>query len=435
MDGRALRILLTDTGKDDHVCVHGHTDTEDHTGDTGKREHNIIQIDQRNHDRGIKSECDGGCNTHHAVDHDHKDHHDHKADACCNKGSGKRLRSEGSSHDLVLQLLQGQIDGTDPDKGRQIFRCLKALHTGNDALSVRDRILYGRNADEVAVIENTNGLAILISLGSRFSEGSRPRRIQGKGHDRLFISELRILLVFRSGICHGISVHNKTAVCLQLFYRIIQNISAVIGIKGVALISCAVGLRDEVQRTGRPQIPQHCFCIRHTGDLDRDPVFSFLIHRVLIIIGCGTFFHLADGIVDLLLRGIGVHDLIGHGHTAGKIQTQLDIALVRLSQSVHDDPVRVIDQPSEAGKNDYQNKKSLPLFHGFHCKLPSFFILSIITSITYYTYVRLKIQFFSLKIHFSSRSARTACSMIAHSTRFLSSSHPILYVELIFPLK
>ena len=84
-------------------------------------------------------------------------------------------------------------------------------------------------------------------------------------------------------------------------------------------------LGDEIQRARCAKLGQDGICIRYARDFDIDPVSAFLIDIRFSRILLDTALQLIDRIIHIIRRRIGRVRFISDGHTAGQIQTGLDI--------------------------------------------------------------------------------------------------------------
>ena len=91
------------------------------------------------------------------------------------------------------------------------------------------------------------------------------------------------------------------------------------------MIPLRICLRDKVQRTGPAQIFQNRVGVRHTGNLDIDPVCAFLVDLRLRAVPLHTLLELINRIVHILRRRIFIaYHLIGDAHTACEVKSLLD---------------------------------------------------------------------------------------------------------------
>ena len=135
--------LLLDSGKDDDVGVHRHTDGEDDAGDTGQRQGNIVKAQDCQHQLGVKGQRKGCRHTGNPINRDHEYHDNDQPHSRRQETGIQRVLSQLGSHDLRLQLLQLQIQSADSDVGSQLLRLLIGTHTGNHGPSVMASLTVG----------------------------------------------------------------------------------------------------------------------------------------------------------------------------------------------------------------------------------------------------------------------------------------------------
>ena len=211
-----VREFLLYTGKDDHVCVHGHTDAQDDTGDTRKGQCDVKRIEQHEDQLGIDDQGKAGCKAREQIYKAHKHADNGKSDSPCQKAGADRFLAQLGPYDLRADLFQLQVQSSDTDCGSQILRRLIGLHSRDLSLSVLDRIVNTRHADQFAVIIDRNGFAALRSLfrGGRKSLCSFIIKVQ---LNRVLSSSRRLIRISSCrGALHLCSGQDNGTVLLKL---------------------------------------------------------------------------------------------------------------------------------------------------------------------------------------------------------------------------
>ena len=80
LHGLAGGKLLADTRKDQHVCIHRHTDGKNDTCHAGQGQCHIKALQEKNYQRRVSEQCDCSSNTGNQIDNNHEHCHNGKSD-------------------------------------------------------------------------------------------------------------------------------------------------------------------------------------------------------------------------------------------------------------------------------------------------------------------------------------------------------------------
>ena len=79
LDAQSLGLFFTQTFEDQHVGIDGHTDRQDDTGDTGKREDRVEHAHRTEYEDNVQCQCDVGHRTAEEVVNQHEGRHGDQA--------------------------------------------------------------------------------------------------------------------------------------------------------------------------------------------------------------------------------------------------------------------------------------------------------------------------------------------------------------------
>ena len=136
--------LLTDTGVNDNVRIHSHTDTEDDTCDTRKGQGDIKSIQCYQHQCSVHQKSDTCNQTRKTIYQNHEQDYDDQADGACDQAGVDGLLTELCAYHLGTELFQLQRKGTDTDGGSKLLSFALACHTTDDCAAVCDGLVDSR---------------------------------------------------------------------------------------------------------------------------------------------------------------------------------------------------------------------------------------------------------------------------------------------------
>ena len=165
--GSAECKLFLQTGVNDDVRVNRHTDTEDDTRNTGKRQCEVKCIDEHQHQRHVQDQRPGCQEARKQVENHHDDADKCKTDRTADERSADRFLSELRTDHVGADFMKSNLQTADTDIGRKLFCLVDAFHTFDDRLAVRDRGIDPGYGDKLSVIIDTDGLAVCIRFRSR----------------------------------------------------------------------------------------------------------------------------------------------------------------------------------------------------------------------------------------------------------------------------
>ncbi len=268
-----------------------------------------------------------------------------------------------AAYNAGTKLFQLQGQGTDTDRGSKLLCSLMTCHTTDLCLTACDGFIYSRS-------EYGYHIKIEICFPTLFVVASAklvyPRLLEVRYHDYAFLADRS-----PSSVMHG--------------FR--QRVSCF-------LRATVPSVQLKLQGTRFSKSSRIAFASDTPGISTLIRSLPFLIYLSLCTVAVNTLLQLVDVSLISSLRRITLLCLIGNADTASQIKTGLDV--------FHPVPVgpnayssRIAEDQNEGS----QDQDKIPLF--FSC---------------------------SSSLLFSTRrssSASAAFIMIAHSTRFLCSSHPI----------
>ncbi len=242
-----------------------------------------------------------------------------------------RLRTKLGSDYVGTKFFQFQFQTTDTNGGCQLFRFRRCTLSCDHRVAVRDHRLYTGYADKFVIVINRDRLTILKSLLGSLSKGLFPCLIECQRYHILGITHGVLL---RSRLC---TVHFRTGqddgtVFQHLFDRLIEHIlwnhiTCRVHTVGadVVLIAFTVRLGNKIQASRFTKFLQDRIGVRHTRDLNIDPVGALLIYLRLRAVILYTLLQLVNRVVHILgIRILISHHLICDADTTCQIQSQLN---------------------------------------------------------------------------------------------------------------
>ena len=305
LNGRLHRLagcdLLADTGEDDNVGIHGHTDGQNNTSNTRQGQSHLKNVQKYQYNTYIGSKRNTCSQTHDTVQNDHQNNYNSKSDSACYKAGGDCFATKFCTYHVGPQLLKFQGQRTDTDSGCKLIGLLVCKVTGDLASSVSNCILDSRSTDHAAIIDNCDLISnICRSCLSKFL-CTFIRQYQ-------FYHILTILIAVCGGACLSLGHISSFQ-----YYFTIGSL--------------------ELQRTWLTKLCKNRICISNTRNLDIDPVSTFLINLSLGTVVFHTLLQLVDRVCHIFCTWFFIADcLVGDAHTACQIQTQMD--LICRTQSV-----------------------------------------------------------------------------------------------------
>ena len=245
---RARRHFLLQTGEDDDVGVHRHTDRKNDAGDTGQRQRKVKGVEQDQHQRRVEHQRERSDQTRKQVRDGHDDHDQQKSDSTADQRGVNRLLSQLGADHVGPDLVQRHLQSADSDVGGKLLGLIDRTHALDDGLAVCDGGIDLRHRDEGAVIVDADGLPGRVCLRRRVSELLRAVLREAELNHILIVLGCRILLHTALGVRHVRSLADNGSVLLQLLDRlVVQLIPAGRAVVGIVLVSVRVRLSDEVQ--------------------------------------------------------------------------------------------------------------------------------------------------------------------------------------------
>ena len=340
-DSLAVADLLADTGEDDNVGVNRHTDGKQDTCNTGQSQCDVKCVQNDRNDQDVNAKCQCRAQAGQPVDRAHKDCYQCKTQNTCCFTRSDRVLTQLGAYDLGTKSLQFNFQTTDTNVGSKALRLFDGALTRDDSAAVCDRRLYSRNADELAVIIDTDGLARRISLCGGVCELLLAFIRKGKGdNDLLVVHVVGLIAGFR--LQHVCTLQHYVAVRDDLVQVLCQHIAVVavrVHAERVVIISIGISLPDKIQRAGTSQFFQDLvglFYAGNAGNLNIDSVISFRVDLRLRAVLVNTLLQLVDSVRHILCgRCLVAYSLISNAGAAREVKSQLDV-VVRSSVPIAD---------------------------------------------------------------------------------------------------
>ena len=325
--------FFTDTCENNNIRVNCHTDGQQDTRDAGQGQGHVKAVQDKGDQDDIDSQCHAGQETGQQVHDDHEDCYGGETDQTCRLGGLDGVLSQLGTDDLGTEPGQLDLQSADSDGGSQGPGRFDGFFTLNDGAAVGNDRVYLGNADELAIIVNTDGLAFFVCPCSRFREllGTFIRKGQ-LDNDLLVVHVVSGIARFRVGyVC---TVDNDLAGLFTFFQSFGQDISVgpvFLGSLLIVLIAFIIRLTDKIKGTGPAQLLKDRVGLGNaadSGDLNIDPVITFLIYNCFCGVLLNTLLQLVDGITHVLLAGgLFAGSLVGDAGAAREVEAQLDIVI------------------------------------------------------------------------------------------------------------
>ena len=320
----AVGQFLGDTGIDNDVGVHGHTDGQDDTGYAGKSQGDLEQSQKEQHQCRIEDQRKCSDDTGDKIHHHHEDHDGCKTDGAADEGGSQSLLAQLCAHNVGTDLIELQFQAADTDVGCDLSGFFQRAHALDDGIAVIDDRIDTGNGDETSVIVDTDGLIVAVCRLS--GSGELLCAFLGEGQFDHSLLQSGASLLHNAGSVGNIRAFTDDGpVCAQFFDALVQFILTALGTHGIVL--CAVGahLCDEVQAAGCGQTFQDLVGIGDAGDLNGDSVVAFQVDIGLSGILIDTLLQFVAGIAQIAGGGVFHVRLIGDGHAAFQIQAFFDV--------------------------------------------------------------------------------------------------------------
>ena len=321
----SFREFFPHTGKNNHVCIHRHTDAQDNTRDPRQSQRNVKGIQKKQDQPCVDDQGNTGCKARQQIYNAHKDTDDHKSDHPGQKAGLDRIFAKLRSYYIGTDFFEFYIQTADADSRGQIFRLFIVGHTCDLSLSVCDRVIYLGNADQFTVIVNRDRLSICFRLLSRYSKGYGSVIVQIQFYHILVGPDRTVRICPCRSIFHLASGQHNAAVSLQLFYGFIQFISRAVRVQRVIFCTVTAVLPDKVQRTRLPQFLQDLVCVLYSRYLDADTVVSLLVRLSFCTVLLHTPLHLIYSVFHIFSRRCVAFCLIGNAYAALQVEPQINV--------------------------------------------------------------------------------------------------------------
>ena len=287
LDGliRSLPVseFFFDSGKDNDIRIHSHTDGEDDAGNTRKGKRDLEGLQKHNFQTDIQHQRNRGSQSRKPVNKKHEKNNQSDTDSCRLQRGGNGFYTECCSDYIGTKLRELNGKRTDTNRRCNVVCLLIGLYRADARLSAIDGLFDVRGRNHIIVIDNENAFSDIVLRRFRKFLRSRLGKVQ--------LNDIFFLIVF---ICHS-------------------RRSRLYIITGQKDIPVFIG---EFEGSRLSQFLQNGIGIRSTRDINVDSVLSFLINLCFIRIPLRLQLQFVDSVTHLLLRRVLVHSLIRDRNTA-----------------------------------------------------------------------------------------------------------------------